>query len=635
MNKRILIAFTGAAWLTSTSAVLANDVFQVLIEDQNMTWGTDTFGYMQVQDASTWQTICEFSVYTLRDTPSGNRDDTACTVSPGSYNVINHTTRQRIQGIAVGELDGLYTAPAVDTIDGSWVYYDPYQLIQASTIYSPLSTIPAPAQLSAQVYSSSAAELFWDRADVPGLHYDIYHDNQLTGTTNGTSYFLGNLPAGENLEYTVIARDPSSGKQSTPNTIALQTTDDGAGVDTPLIPPTGLYASVYSSNALELFWDRQSAGQEFEVYNSDDELLSRSDATSYFAGQLPLQSEHQFSVLAVDDNGNRSEAIVIIVPMEAPVAAPAITLGNAESLLKTAVQIANREPFEEAANQLLPGVGAVLQYAYAIVGEDDIPDNGLTLVEGTTGGLSTSGFGGLNGGEYVCNAGGSANALSIFGGENSQGHRVSLDECVLPTGTYSGTVSSYSGGRSGYVGSSHEDTEFSPASDAITYRYSGSHRDEYNRYRGIGTDTLTVSLYAMETSDGVTEVEVTGFESVFDTQFAQENGSFLDILYADISASISFSAELPALVDGTLAVSMNLAYNQDTDATDPVGLWNSGDLSITASDGSALQATLVDSDDDGTFESIRITVGDEQMTRSINEGYLVSCQVDSFDACTP
>ncbi len=634
MDKRTFTLLSAAACLTGTGSVVANDVFQVLVEEQTMTWGADTFGYMQVQDASTWETLCEFPVYTLQDTPSGNRDDTACAVSPGTYNVINHTTRQRIHGLSVGELEGLYTAPEVETIDGSWVYYDPYRVIQADTIYNPLNDVPAPAQLSADVYSSSAAELFWDRADVFGLSYDIFEGDQLTGTTDGTSYFLSDLPAGKNLEFRVIARD-SSGRQSAATTVSLQTPGDGSSTDTLLEMPTGLKASVYSSNTLELFWDRQGAGQLFEVYNIDGELLARTDGISYFASELPLQENHRFIVLAVDDDGNASEPASIDVPMD-PVPMPAdITLDNAEDLLKAAIRIANREPFEEAAEQLAPGVSAVLQYAYAIVTGDDIPDNGLTLVEGTAGGSSDSGFGGLNGGEYLCNAGGSANALSVFGGENSQGYMVSLDECALSTGTYSGTVTSFSGGRSGYSGSSYEDTEFSPVADTLTYLYSGAYNQTYNRYQGTGTDTLTVDLYNEESTDGGTSRQVTDFESVISTQYQQENGSFLDILYADISATINFTADLPALLDNPLTVDIVLNYSQDTAVTDPVGLWNSGTFSITSADGSALSATLEDIDGDATFESIIIVVGDELFTRPVNEGYLVSCRVDSFEACIP
>ena len=634
MKKHTLTLCTGIALLAGSGTVAANDIFQVLVEDQSMTWGADTFGYIQVQDAGTWQTLCESSVYTLQDTPSGNRDDTACSVTPGTYNVINHMTRQRIEGVTVGDFDGIYTAPMVETIDGSWVVYDPYQVIQANTIYSQLNAVPLPAQLTVQVYSSTAAELFWDRADIPGLQYDIYQADQLAGTTNGTSYFLSGLPSGEDLEFSVLARD-SSGRQSTASTLFFQTPDDGTNANTQLSMPTGLRASVYSSNTLELFWDRQGPGQQFEVYNADDELLTLTDGTSYFASNLPAMSEHRFSVLAIDDAGNRSETASIAVSTDTPDSPPAITLENAESLLEAVVNIANREPFDEAAKLMSPGVQAVLQSAYGFFAEDEPSDNGLTLIEGTAGGTSSEGFGGLNGGEYVCNAGGSAEALSVFGGENSQGYMIRFDECVLPSGTYSGTVTSYSGGRSGYFGSNYEDIVVSPADDAFTYRYTGSYNETYNRYQGDGTDTLTASLYSAESSDGVSVMEITEFESVLSRQLKRELGSFLDILYADISASISFTAEIPSLSASPLSVSIELAYNPDPDVANPVGLWNSGYLSVTAADGSALLATLDDTDGDSTFESVVISVAEDQISRALSEGYLVSCRQESFEECSP
>ncbi|MGQ7846387.1 hypothetical protein ACUNV4_18045 [Granulosicoccus sp. 3-233] len=633
MYKLTFRLCTGIALLAGSGSVVADDVFQVLVENQTMTWGANTFGYMQVQDATTWQTLCEYSVYTLQDTPSGNRDDTSCTVDPGIYNVINHTTRQRIHGITVGDLDGLYTAPRVDTIDGSWVQYDPYQITQADTIYSELNTVPSPAQLSAQVYSSTAVELFWDRSDVPGLHYDIYQADQLIDQTEGTSHFLSGLPSGEHLAFTVVARD-ASGRQSTASTIIVETPADPNTVIPPSTP-SGLRAAVYSSNSLELFWDRQGPGQQFLVYDNNNDVLTRTDGTSYFASGLPLRNEHLFSVRAIDDADQLSDAASIIVSVDDPSSPSAITLDNADSVLKAVVEIANREPFEQASDRMSHGVGPVLQSAYNFFAETEQPANGLTLIEGTAGGISNEGFGGLNGGEYVCNAGGSANALSVFGGEISQGYRISLDKCVLPDGTYSGTVTSSSGGRSGYFGSQHENTAVTPVDDTLTYQYSGSYNGTYNRYQGIGTDTMTVILYSEESADGVRVMRITDFESVFNSQLKRENGSFLNILYGSIDATISFAAELPSVSTDTLSVFIELDYNPDSDVNEPVGLWHSGSLSVTASDGSSLLASLDDTDGDGTVESIVLTVGDDMINRPLDEGYLVSCRVESFEACSP
>ena len=58
----------------------------VLVEGDRISWPDD--GWYQVQDASTFLTICE--------------GGSGCTVAPGSYIVINHTTGERFNDIGVG-----------------------------------------------------------------------------------------------------------------------------------------------------------------------------------------------------------------------------------------------------------------------------------------------------------------------------------------------------------------------------------------------------------------------------------------------------------------------------------------------------------------------------------------------------
>ena len=65
----------------------------VSVEGNRITWPDD--GWYQVQDATTFETICE--------------GGTNCTVQPGSYIVINHSTGQRFSDITVAsdsETDG-------------------------------------------------------------------------------------------------------------------------------------------------------------------------------------------------------------------------------------------------------------------------------------------------------------------------------------------------------------------------------------------------------------------------------------------------------------------------------------------------------------------------------------------------
>ncbi|MGQ7848052.1 CHRD domain-containing protein [Granulosicoccus sp. 3-233] len=67
-----------------------------------------------------------------------------------------------------------------------------------------------PMNLSAQVYSSSALELFWDRStDTDGfvVAYAVYRDGQFHSSAQGNSYFDEDLSPGTTYSYSVVAID--------------------------------------------------------------------------------------------------------------------------------------------------------------------------------------------------------------------------------------------------------------------------------------------------------------------------------------------------------------------------------------------------------------------------------------------
>ena len=129
----------------------------------------------------------------------------------------------------------------------------------------PAATIPPPANLTATVYSSTAAELFWSRSDIPQLQYEIVFEGGVVAITDGTSFFTGELTADQNFTFDVIAID-GSGARSEPSTVSLST-NAGEGDSTPsttpapvpgenlaAIAPADLRITVYSGTAAELFW---------------------------------------------------------------------------------------------------------------------------------------------------------------------------------------------------------------------------------------------------------------------------------------------------------------------------------------------------------------------------------------------
>ena len=96
---------------------------------------------------------------------------------------------------------------AVTTIDAQGARSAPAE-IDLSTDDRPLPPVvipPEPANLRAEVYSSTAAELFWDRSDVPGIVYEIVRDGDPAGTTDGTSWFTNALEPDTNYRFSVTA----------------------------------------------------------------------------------------------------------------------------------------------------------------------------------------------------------------------------------------------------------------------------------------------------------------------------------------------------------------------------------------------------------------------------------------------
>lgn len=96
------------------------------------------------------------------------------------------------------------------------------------------SPVASPANLRSEVYSRSAAELFWDRAATPGLNYEVIRDGVAVGTTSGISFFDNTLAGGNRYRYEVFALE-SGGQRSAASMISLSTPSDGAGSGTAVL----------------------------------------------------------------------------------------------------------------------------------------------------------------------------------------------------------------------------------------------------------------------------------------------------------------------------------------------------------------------------------------------------------------
>lgn len=637
MKIRSLPPTTCLLVLLSTSHTLASTSFEVIVTNNTITLGSDTSGFLQVQEASTWRTLCTLQ---LPITQGNANPDNSCIVEPGVYNVLNFATRQRINGIVVGQQNGRYTAPELQISNDN----SPLQVIAADSVFSTNTSIQAPENLRGQVYSRTALEVFWDRSSVPGLQYNILSDGVLLGSTNGTSFFVSGLSAGQSINIDVNANN-SSGVNSEQSSITLQTIEDETTSSAPslLATPTGFRAEVYSSNTIELFWDRQSPGQQFEVRDSNGTLLSSTNGTSFFIQGLVDSVEHIFELTAIDGVGGSSTPATISIRTTDPAPDSAITIAGAEALLAQVISIANRDLFTLVESSFDVGVDAVRAASSAFVFDGiTTSTNGLTHVEGTGGGASASNFGGFSGGEFTCNAGGSAEGISILGGETSNGYIIALNDCALNEAGYTGEASFSSGGRSGFVTRNYSDIEFTPHSSDISFQYNSDFRFEIPfRNSGNSIDRLIVSQYVEIINGQPDGIQVFDFESNQLGRLGQsfrddpdtQGGPPVDLREAD--AIITFGAVLPALSNvQRLQINIELKYTGDVDADEPVDLWNSGSIEIVATDGSRLVARPLDTDADTVFESMQIEVGDESLLVPVTDGFLVNCRLQTLNGCS-
>ena len=158
--------------------------------------------------------------------------------------------------------------------------------------------------LRGEVYSSSALEIFWDAENAPvDVTFNVRRNGDLVTTTNGRSFFDEGLAAGTAFTYTVEtvgANDAVS--------VSL-TTDGGVNISS---GDLNLNSVVYSSSALELFWDRVANATTYRI-ERDSVVLDERDALSFFEDGLSAGTTFSYSVSAISSDGSviSSETITV------------------------------------------------------------------------------------------------------------------------------------------------------------------------------------------------------------------------------------------------------------------------------------------------------------------------------------
>ena len=210
---------------------------------------------------------------------------------------------------------GAYCVASFASVDGV-VDYSP---CSASVTLQTTDPAPsAPGNFRATLYSSTVAELFWDASIDDGSVelYEITRDSQLVASVNGRSYFEPSLAANSGYNYSIVAVDNESNRSDA----ATLNLDTGTGSNQPApvdsgdssVPsvPGNLRGTFYSSTAAEIFWDASFDDNGVASYEirRDGEVIAQIDGRSYWEPAIDRNQSYFYEVVAVDFNGNRSNA---------------------------------------------------------------------------------------------------------------------------------------------------------------------------------------------------------------------------------------------------------------------------------------------------------------------------------------
>jgi len=155
--------------------------------------------------------------------------------------------------------------------------------------------------LTGTVYSSTALELFYSNTEAgsSAVTYNILRDGVVIRENSvATSQFDAGLAVNTTYRYDVEA--VLDGRIISTDSISLTTFDEGSGATSTLEVNVTLSGAVYSSSALELFWNRtQVSGAAYNVYRDGVLVRENTPAISHFDGQLPPNNSFVYEVVAL------------------------------------------------------------------------------------------------------------------------------------------------------------------------------------------------------------------------------------------------------------------------------------------------------------------------------------------------
>ncbi len=226
--------------------------------------------------------------------------------------------------------------------------------------------------LNGVVYSSTAGELFWSvEGDMSRFQFELLKNSELAFSGSALSYFDDALSPGSQYEYqlTVLENGQVVAQQST--SISTQSTSGATGNQVAAnasVSPVQLRGEVYSQSAVELRWDRSThadaAAFTYNLYQ-DDQLITNTDALSYYIDGLSAGSTYRFTLKAQDVNGSEGDGYSISLTTHSADGSSVASFGQPAESVRYGSALWNSLP--GATQQLLPSDCSLAQSATNIV----------------------------------------------------------------------------------------------------------------------------------------------------------------------------------------------------------------------------------------------------------------------------
>lgn len=292
------------------------------------------------------------------------------------------------------------------------------------------TSVPTPENLSGTVYSSTAAELTWEREINRSLSYTIELNGSIIGITEGNRFWIDTLipdqqnivsvragsASGSTSETVSLAFDTSQG----PFPMMAESIENMAPV---LASPQDVVLETYGPRVAELFWSRATLGVGIstEVYR-DDVLIGVTDGNSFYDDSASFDHNHSYELVTVNSSGDRSAPTYVN-----PTVFDDTPDNTANTLLRGISEATRNNPHEEWFSLLLSIGFADMPIGFEQTSTTSVNSDGVVIT--TT--------------EYDCEAG-TLTAARVQG--TTSIFDLQFDDCVFDEAGMAGTVNIFTEG---------------------------------------------------------------------------------------------------------------------------------------------------------------------------------------------